>query len=75
MPVAAARLADVGARDPQPLEVLGPDQHPPQQLAVVGLELLALAQGTARLGDPRGEPVAHFLEGTEVQGARLWRRR
>jgi hypothetical protein len=41
--VAAAGLADVGARDPQPLEVLWRVQHPLQQLAVAGLQLLALA--------------------------------
>jgi len=41
--VAAARLAEVVARDAQPLEVLGAGEHLLEQLAVADLELGALA--------------------------------
>jgi hypothetical protein len=67
--VAAARLADVGPRDPQPLEVPRPLQHPLQQLAVAGLELLPLAQGGASRADARGEGVANQLQATELERA------
>jgi hypothetical protein len=73
--VAAAGLADVGARDPQPPEVPRPLQHPLEQLAVARLDLLALSQGAARRHDPAGEPVADGLEAAEAQRPRLARRR
>jgi hypothetical protein len=69
--VAAAGLADVGAGDPHPLEVLGRRQHPPQQLAVAGLDLLTLAQGATRRSDPRREGVPHLLQAAEPERARL----
>jgi hypothetical protein len=71
VPGAATGLADVSVGDLQPLEVLGPRQHPLQQLAVVGLDLLALAQGAARRRHPRRQPVPDRLEATEPEGTRL----
>jgi hypothetical protein len=69
--VAATGLADFGARDAQPLEVPRRGEHPLQQLAVVRLQLLALAQDAARLDDPRREAVPDGLEAAEVEGSRL----
>jgi hypothetical protein len=60
--VAATGLADVGARDPQPLVLRRRRQHLPQQLAVARLQVALPAQGDARLGDPLGEGVANALE-------------
>ena len=69
--MAAARLAEVVARDAQPLEVLRAGQHPLQQLAVAGLELGPLAQCAARVLDPIGQGVANRLQLTQVERSRL----
>lgn len=70
MPDAAAGLADVGAGNADPLEVLRGDEHPAQQLAVVGLNLFPLDQRPACRGDPVGETVADRLQLTEVEHPR-----
>ncbi len=67
MPVAAARLAEVGAGDPHPLEVARRGEHPVEQLAVARLQLGALSQCRARVLDPGGEGVADGLELAEVE--------
>lgn len=69
--MAAARLADVGARDPHPLVIGRGDQHLLEQIAVAPLQLILLTQGTTRLGDAIGERVANSLELLEPGYARL----
>jgi hypothetical protein len=71
--MAATGLAEVGARDSQPLEVPGSLQHALEQLAIVRLQLLALAQGLAPRRDPVCQRIADRLETTEVEGARRCR--
>ncbi len=71
MPLPAARLADLGAGDLDPLELGGIGQHRAQQLALAGLLAAALAQRRARLGDPLRQRVAQALELTEVEDPRL----
>lgn len=58
----AARFADIGAGDAQPLVVGRRRQHALQQRTVGDLVLAALAQGAARLGNPSGERVADALQ-------------
>ncbi|MGB7589490.1 MAG: hypothetical protein WBM00_12370 [Solirubrobacterales bacterium] len=70
MPVAAARLADVGTRDPQPLELGRSRQHVRQQLAVPVLQRGPIADGATHLGDPHYERVAHGLQLSEVERTR-----
>lgn len=65
--MAAADLAEVVARDPQPLVALRGREHPLEQLAVAGLELLALAQSGASVLDPARQRVADGLQLTEVE--------
>ena len=74
VPMAATRLADVGPRDPQPLEVGRFGEHVVEQLAVGGLELgpSARARGPRRSAPPA---VAHLLELAEPEGPRLRPRR
>ncbi len=67
----APRRADVGARDPQPLEIRGRGKHPLEQLPVAGLDLGSLAEGAARLGDPGREGVADPLQLAEADQPRL----
>lgn len=62
MPVAAAGLSDVGARDPQPLVLGGSVEHAPKQLAVPNLELVLLAERRASGGNAVGERVANPLK-------------
>lgn len=71
MPVAAAGLSDVGARDPQPLVLGWSREHVLEQLAVAGLELTALFQGHTHLADPLGQRVPHPLELLKTGDARL----
>jgi hypothetical protein len=68
--MAAPGLADVGAGDPDPLELLRGLEHFPQQLAVGGLLLLALDQGAAGLADALGEAVANRLQLAEIEHPR-----
>lgn len=70
MPVAAARQPEVGAADPQPAVSGGVGEHSPEELTVRLLELLALDQRPARLGDLPGERVADLLQLTEVERPR-----
>jgi hypothetical protein len=69
--VAAARLADVGAGDADPLELGRRSKHFAEQLPVGGLHAGALVQPQAALGDPVGELVAQPLQLAEVEHARL----
>ncbi len=71
MPVPAAGLADVGARDPQPLVLRRRLQHAPQQFAVAGLDHRLIAQRQTSLGDPLGKVVAHLLQLLETGNARF----
>ena len=67
----AARLAQVLTGDAHPLVLGGRGEHPLQQLAVVGLQLVALLERRARRGDALGERVTNLLELTEPGDARL----
>jgi hypothetical protein len=69
-PVTAPGLADVGARDSQPPELLRSLEHPLQQLAIAGLELSSLSQGDAAGRDPLREPVPRLLQVAEVEHPR-----
>jgi hypothetical protein len=60
--VAAARLTDVGARDPHPLVLGRRRQHVLEQLAVAGLQLVLLLQGLPRDGNPLGQSIADLLQ-------------
>lgn len=62
MPVAAARLADVGTRDPHPLVLGWRRQHFLQQLTITGLQFILLAQGLASNRDPLGQGIANLLQ-------------
>ena len=73
MPMAAARQAEVGAADPQPPIAARGGEHVVEELAVGLLELLALDQRPARVGDPAGERVAALLQLTEVEHPRRTR--
>jgi hypothetical protein len=73
MPVAATGLADVSARDAQPLVLGGSVEHALEQLAVAGLELGVPAQLQPRLADTGRQRVANGLQGAEVERPRLAR--
>lgn len=75
MPVPAAGLADVGARDPQPLVLGRSGEHVAQKGPVALLQLIALAQNGARLDDARRERVADALQLAEIGNARQTCRR
>jgi hypothetical protein len=45
----------------------GVGEHPPQQLAIVGLQLRALVEFQARLADSRRQLVAHPLQLAEAE--------
>jgi hypothetical protein len=68
--VAAARLADVGAADPQPVVGGGVGQHRGEERAVGLLDGLALGERAPRVGDAAGERIADLLERTEVEHPR-----
>lgn len=67
----AAGLADIGARDPQPLVLGGCRQHAAQQLAVAGLQFALRFERHARGGNPLRERVAHLLQLIEAGYPRL----
>jgi hypothetical protein len=71
VPVAAAGLADVGARDPQPLVLGRSREHVLEQLAVARLQLAALLQRHTHLADPLRQRVANPLELLETRDPRL----
>lgn len=71
MPVPAAGLADVVARDPQPLVLGGRGEHPLEQLAVARLQLVLLAQCPTRNADALGERVTDPLQLREAGDVRL----
>jgi hypothetical protein len=60
--VTATRLADVGVRDSQPLVLSGGGEHLAQLLAVAFLELVAVVQGDAGVGDPSRQSIAYPLQ-------------
>jgi hypothetical protein len=68
--VATARLADVGAGDPQPLVLRRRRQHLLEQLAVARLHLTLPLQGKPCRRDAIGERVAHPLEVLQAADAR-----
>jgi len=68
--MATARLADIGAADPQPAILGGRGDHRRQQLAVGGLDRGALGERGARLADAGGEGIAHLLQPTEIEHPR-----
>lgn len=70
MPVAAARLADVGAGDPNPWVALRGEKHVGEQLPVGLLDEGALDEGAVGLGEAGRERVADLLQLTEVEDAR-----
>lgn len=70
MPVAAARLADVGAADADPAVVLRCGEHVGEKLAVGLLDEGALGEGTVGLGETGREGVADLLQLAEVEHAR-----
>jgi hypothetical protein len=70
VPVAAARQAEVGPADPQPMKLLRGGEHVVEERPVGLLEGVALDQGPARLGDPAGERVADLLELPQVEHPR-----
>lgn len=67
----ASRLAEVGAGDPQPLELGGLGQHPLEQLLVGGLAPRTLSEIASRRRDPRREGVPDPLELPEADQTRL----
>ncbi len=62
MPVAAPRLTDVGAGDPQPLVLGRLGQHLLEQVAVARLQFVLPLQSTVGNGDPIGEGIANSLQ-------------
>jgi hypothetical protein len=73
VPVAAAGQAEVGAADAQPVVALRGGEHVVEQLTGGLLELLALDQRPAGVGDAAGERVAALLQLTEVEHPRRTR--
>jgi len=73
VPVAAARLADVGAADPQPVVGGGVGQHRGEERAVGLLDGVALGERPPRVGGAAGERVTDLLELTEVEHPRRTR--
>jgi hypothetical protein len=70
VPVPAAGQAEVGAADAQPAVALRGGEHVVEQSLVPLLELLALDQRPAGIGDAAGERVAALLQLTEVEHPR-----
>jgi hypothetical protein len=73
--VTAAGLADVGARNLQPLVLGGRVEHALQQLAIAGLELRLVLQPAADRADPHRQGVANRLQLAQTQRPRLARDR
>jgi hypothetical protein len=67
VPSAAARLADVGAADPHPLELGRRIEHFLQQLTVLILDQHSIAKSGAGFGDAVGETIANGLQLPEVK--------
>ena len=70
MPVAAARLADVGAADAHPRVALRCDEHVGEKFAVGLLDEGAVGKRAVGLGEAGRERVADLLQLTEVEDAR-----
>ncbi len=71
MPVPATGLADVFARDPNPLELGGPGDHLLEQRAVAAVEIRSLLVDLLGVGDPRGERIADSLQLAKPDHPRL----
>jgi hypothetical protein len=69
--VAATGLADIGARDTQPLVLGRRGEHFPEELAILGLQLASLPQRDPRLPDALRQGIPHSLELVEAGDARL----
>ena len=70
MPVTAARLADVGAADPNPAVVLRRGKHLGEKFAVGLLDQGALGERAVGLGEAGSERVADLLQLAEVEDPR-----
>jgi hypothetical protein len=70
VPVLAAGLADVLVGHPHPLEALRLEHHLLDQPAVLLLDVGAVAERAACVGDPVGQVVAELLELAQRQQAR-----
>lgn len=70
MPVAAARLADVGAADSQPVVGGGVGQHRGEERPVGLLDRIALGERAPRVGGATRQGIADLLELTEVEHPR-----
>ena len=68
--MAAAGLAEVCPGDAQPLVLARGGEHPLEHVAVGGLELGALGEGAACVGDPACEDVTDLLQLTEADQTR-----
>ena len=70
MPVAAARLADIGAADADPRVALRGDEHVGEKFAVGLLDEGPLGERAVGLGEAGRERVADLLQLTAVEDAR-----
>jgi hypothetical protein len=66
VPVAAARLANVGTGDSQPLVLGRRGEHVAQQLMVALLQLVSLTQRDAGVRDSLGKGISDALQPAEV---------
>jgi hypothetical protein len=65
--VPAAGQAEIVARDLQPLVVLRRLEHPPEQCAIVALQLRTFSQGSSGVLDPFGKGIPNGLQLTEIE--------
>jgi len=70
VPVAAARLADIGAADADPRVALRGDEHVGEKLAVGLLDEGPIGERTVGFAEAGRERVADLLQLTEVEDAR-----
>jgi hypothetical protein len=70
VPVAAARLADIGAADADPRVALRGDEHVGEKFAVGLLDEGTLGEGAVGLGQTGRQRIADLLQLAEVEDAR-----
>ena len=70
MPVAAARLADIGAADADPRVALRGEEHVGEKFAVGLLDEGAVGERPVGLGEAGRERIADLLQLTEVEDPR-----
>src|SRR4051794_17758731 len=70
MPVLAAGLADVGIRDPDPLEPRRLGDHLLDAIDVPALNIGMVREGAAGVFEPLGECVAELLKLTDAEHTR-----